>query len=491
MTSTIPARAGAAADAAAGKPALRRTLTTPRIVFLVVAAAAPMSGVVGSVPLAYAIGNGAGVPATFALAGLILLCFSVGYAAMSRHVVGAGGFYTYIGQGLGRPPAVAGGLTAVVAYTAAVAGVAGAFGYFAELVCAAHHLTVPWPVWTGAALALTAVMGYRRIDLSARLLAVLMVAEVAVLGLLALAIGVRHGADTLPVASLRPDTVFSPGLGVALMFALISYVGFEAAALYGEESRDPKRSVPVATYASVVLITVFFAGISWAAVGAIGADRVADRAGTELGDLFFHLSDEYLGTFATSVMQVLLCTSLFGALLGLHTAANRYLFVLGRERVLPVSLARIHPRHASPHRASVVLSVATAVVCALFALAGAHPYTNLATTMLALGTVGIVGLQAAVAVAVLVFFRRHPDAHWWRTRLAPALALAGLLGALVLLLANFPLVTGTTSAWVNRIPWLMVAAALGGLGYAGWLRARAPERYRAVATAAQDIPPLP
>ncbi|MEV7727396.1 APC family permease [Streptomyces sp. NPDC087917] len=486
MTSTIPARRAPEAAEPAG---LRRTLTTPRIVFLVVAAAAPMSGVVGSVPLAYAIGNGAGVPATFALAGLILLCFSVGYAAMSRHVVGAGGFYTYIGKGLGRPLAVAGGLTAVLAYTAAVAGVAGAFGYFAELVSAAHGLVAPWPVWTGGALALTAVMGYRRIDLSARLLAVLMVAEVAVLVVLALAIGARHGADTLPVAAFRPDTVFSPGLGVALMFALISYVGFEAAALYGEESRDPRRSVPVATYTSVVLITVFFAVISWAAVGAVGADRVAERAGAELGDLFFHLSDDYLGSFATSVMQVLLCTSLFGALLGLHTAANRYLFVLGRERVLPVSLSRVHPRHASPYRASVVLSVATAVVCALFALAGAHPYTNLATTMLALGTVGIVGLQAAVAVAVLVFFRRHPDAHWWRTRLAPALALVGLTGALYLLLDNFPLVTGTDSVWVNRIPWLMPVAALGGLGYAAWLRARAPERYRAIATA-QDTPDL-
>lgn len=282
MTSTIPARTAERPDTAAG-PGLRRTLTTPRIVFLVVAAAAPMSGVVGSVPLAYALGNGAGVPATFALAGLILLCFSVGYAAMSRHVVGAGGFYTYIGQGLGRPLAVAGGLTAVVAYTAAVAGVAGAFGYFAELVATAHRLPVPWPVWTGAALALTAVMGYRRIDLSARLLAVLMVTEVAVLGLLALAIGVRHGADTLPATTFAPGTVFTPGLGVALMFALISYVGFEAAALYGEESRDPKRSVPVATYASVVLITVFFALISWAAVGAIGADRVAGTAGKQLG----------------------------------------------------------------------------------------------------------------------------------------------------------------------------------------------------------------
>jgi integrase-like protein/amino acid permease-like protein len=248
---------------------LRRSLTTPKIVFLVVAAAAPMSGVVGSVPLAFAIGNGVGVPATFVLAGLTLLCFSVGYAAMSREIVNTGGFYTNIGHGLGRPLAVSGGLIAVVAYNAVVAGVAGAFGYFSELVAASHGLHVAWVVWAAAGTAAMGFMGYRRIDLSARVLAVLMVAEVAVLVLLALSIVAHRGTDAFPGTTFRPDTVLAPGLGVALMFALISYVGFEAAALYGEESHDPRRSVPVATYVSVVLITVRPAevcGLRWADV---------------------------------------------------------------------------------------------------------------------------------------------------------------------------------------------------------------------------------
>src|SRR5207253_11476517 len=137
--------------------------------------------------------------------------------------------------------------------------------------------------WAVIGVLVMAVLGYRRIDLSARLLAVLMVSEVAVLLLLGGAVVARHGASALPATTFAPSTVFAGGLGVALMFALISYIGFEAAALYGEETPNPRRSVPLATYWSVTLITVFFALVSWAAVGAIGPDRLASSAQSQLG----------------------------------------------------------------------------------------------------------------------------------------------------------------------------------------------------------------
>jgi len=465
----------------AGGIALRRTLTTPKVVFLVVAAAAPLAAMVGTVPLAFAIGNGAGVPATFVFAGLTLLCFSAGYAAMSSRIVNTGGFYTYMARGLGRPPAVAGGLVAVIAYNAVTVGLAGAFGYFAHLIASAHGLNLPWEVWTGAAVLVMAVTGYRQIDISARLLSVLMIGEVAVLALLDGAIVARHGIHALPAASFQPGHVMASGFGVALMFAFISFIGFESAALYGEETRNPRRAVPLATYASVILIAGFYGLTSWAAVGAIGPDQVTKTAGDALGDLFFQLSDSYLGSWATVTMQVLLCTSLFAATLALHNAANRYMFVLGRERVLPATLGTVHPRYHSPHRASVAQTVLTVVVCALFAIARLDPYTSLATSMLALGTLGIVLLQASAAASVLAFFRNRPDRHWWRTVLGPLLGLAGLVTATVLLVQNFSLVTGTDSAVVNALPWLIVVAAIGGVGYGLWIRSARPERYAGLA----------
>lgn len=461
----------------------QRTLTTPKIVFLVVAAAAPMAAIVGTVPLAFALGDGAGFPALFVLAGLILLCFSTGYAAISRRVVDVGGFYTYISAGLGRPPAVGGGLIALIAYNASTIGLAGAFGYFVQLLAAAHGVHLAWEVWTGGGLVLMALLGYRQIDLSVKVLSLLMVCEMAFLAVLDAAVLHRHGRSALPTQSFDPHTVFGGGLGVGLMFAFICFIGFESAALYGEETRNPQRSVPLATYSSVVLIAVFYAATSWIAVGAIGPGQVAQTAGQQLGGLFIGLSGSYLGQTVTTVMQVMLCTSLFASMLAMHNAADRYLFVLGRDRILPGWLAEVHPRHRSPHRASLAQSALTVLVVAAFALAGLDPYLNLATTMIGIGTLAIIVLQAAAALSVIGFFRRRAGGHWWRTGVAPALGFLGLGVSAVLVVANFATIAGTTTTAVTSLPWLLVAAAVGGVSYALWLRARRPERYAVMAAA--------
>jgi amino acid transporter len=465
-----------------GTASLRRTLSTPRIVFLVVAGAAPLAAMVGTLPLAFAVGSGAGVPAAFAFAGLTLLCFSVGYAAMSRQVVNTGGFYTYIARGLGRPPAVAGGLIALIAYNTTTIGLVGAAGYFAQLIAAGHGLNLPWELWAAACIALMSFMGYREIEMSARLLRVLMIGEIAILASLDISILVRRGVPGgLPAASFTPHAALGAGLGAALMFAFMSFVGFEAAALYGEETPNPRRSVPLATYASVVLIAVLYTFTSWAVVGGVGAGQVAPVAGRQAGNLFFMLSGQYLDGVATTVMQVLLCTSMFGAVLALHNASNRYIYVLGREGVLPSWAGGVHRRHGAPHRASLVQTALTVAVVAAFAAAGLHPYDNLATSMLGIGTLGIVILQAGAAASVIGFFWRRWDRHWWRTGLAPFLGLAGLAATAVLLVKNFPLVTGTTSTAVNLLPWLMAVATAGGIGYALWMRARRPQQYQALA----------
>ncbi|HEX9334906.1 MAG TPA: APC family permease [Pseudonocardiaceae bacterium] len=482
MTDTLPAR----------DDRLRRTLSTPKIVFLVIAAAAPLAAMVGTVPLAFASGNGPGVPAMFAFAGLTLLCFSVGYAAMSRRIVNAGGFYTYISSGLGRPLAVGGGLVAVIAYNTASVGLVGAFAYFAQLVAASYGLNLPWEAWAALGIVAMAVMGYRQIDFSARVLSVLMVGEVGILALLDIAVLIRHGGGALPATSFAPSTMLATGVGVSMMFAFISFIGFESAALYGEESRNPQRSVPLATYFSVLIIAVFYALTSWVAVGAVGPSKLRAVADAQLGNLFLNLSGSYLGSAATTVMQILVCTSLFAGMLALHSAANRYMFVLGRERVLPGWLDRVHTRHGSPHRASLVQTVFTIVVVVAFAIAGLDPYVNLAASMLGVGTLGIVVLQASAALSVIGFFRNRPDRHWWRTLIAPLFGFAGLTTATVLLVQNFDLMTGTSNIVVNSLPWLIVAAAAGGVGYALWMRSAHQRRYAELATVrTRDVEPAP
>ncbi len=182
----------------------RAGLGTGRVVFMVIAAAAPMAAMVGSVPLGIVYGNGPGLPAAYTIAAVVLLCFSAGYAAMSRRVVNTGAFYTYIARALGKPPGVAAAYVAVLSYAALTFGLAGGFGYYTALVLGTTGITVSWWVPAGLAVALVAVLGYRSVDLSSKVLGALMVAEFGVLLVFDIFVVARGGGSALPAASFSP-----------------------------------------------------------------------------------------------------------------------------------------------------------------------------------------------------------------------------------------------------------------------------------------------
>src|SRR5215472_903411 len=217
----------------ASPPEGRRMLSTSRVVFLVIAAAAPMAAMVGNVPLALFDGNGAGLPAAFLAGSLILLCFSVGYAAMSRRVVNTGAFYTYIARALGKPAGVGAAYLAVLAYAAMTCGLIGAFGYFTRLVLLTTGVSLPWWAYSAIGLAVVGAFGYRSADLSARTLATLMAAEFSILIIFDAISVIRHGGGALPTQSFSGREAFSGSIGIAVLFAFTSFVGFESAALYG------------------------------------------------------------------------------------------------------------------------------------------------------------------------------------------------------------------------------------------------------------------
>src|SRR6185369_513683 len=188
-------------------PADRRKLTTSRIVFVIIAAAAPMASMVGNTPLALLYGNGPGLPAAYLIAAVVLLCFCVGYAAMGRRVVNTGAFYTYVARGLGKPAGVGAAYLAVVSYTALTIGLAGAFGYFVHVVLDSVGITVAWEIPSAIAIIFVGLMGYRSADLSAKVLGVLMVLEFAILIVFDLAVAGHKGASALPTAALEPRNI--------------------------------------------------------------------------------------------------------------------------------------------------------------------------------------------------------------------------------------------------------------------------------------------
>src|SRR6202171_3576894 len=254
------------------------------VLFLTVTGSAPISAMLFNTPLAVGFGNGLGAPAAFLFATVILTVFSVGYVAMSRKVTTAGGFYSYISHGLGRELGLGTGFGAVVAYSVFEASLCGGFAFFLNqklsqigTATGAGWLNgIQWPWLAMLMVVLISVITYYDIRITARVLGVLLVGEILFLLIFDVAMIVR-GATTstaFTLEALNPVKAFQgfPAVGslaagipaIGLFFAFWSWVGFEMAPNYGEESKDPKRIVPMAMYISVIGLGVFYTLTSWA-----------------------------------------------------------------------------------------------------------------------------------------------------------------------------------------------------------------------------------
>jgi len=455
----------------------KRLLSTRKVVFLVVAAAAPMAAIAGNVPLALVRGQGIVLPAAYVVAGAVLLCFAAAYAAMSRTVVNGGAFYTYVARSLGRPAGVATAAVASLGYLALAIGMAAAFGYFTHLVFAESGVDISWGWFAAASIALVAFFGHRSADLSARVLGVLMVAEFGVLIVLDLLIVGDRGTGAFPLGSFSPTEIVGGSLGISLMFAFTSFVGFESAALYGEETRAPERSIPRALFISVTSIAVFYVLTAWIVIGGAGGAQAPARAEQDLGDLVFTLAEQYGGTALLDAAAVLMCTSLLASYLALHNAASRYLFAMGWEGVAPRQLGRYDPRRQSPYVASGVVTLTTVGVIGLLGLAGADPYEVIASSVVGMGTLSIVAVQAVTALAVLAFFWRRSDKQVFSGVVAPIVSCIGLAVAFVLAALHYAELTGSDNSVVNAVPLLIMVAAGAGVYAARRLRRTRPSIY--------------
>lgn len=161
---------------------------------------------------------------------------------------------------------------------------------------------------------MVAMLGYRSIDLSSLVLGPLMVAEIAVLAVFDGSVIAAKGlASALPTDALAPHRVLTPGLSVSLMVAFTCFLGFESAALYGEEARDPKCSIPIATYTAVIAIAVFYLFTAWVTVGAIEPGNLRARANAESGALMFAVFSRHGGEVLTDIMGLLVCLSLLAS----------------------------------------------------------------------------------------------------------------------------------------------------------------------------------
>lgn len=460
---------GSDAESASGSAPQRRRLSgklgVASIVFIVVAAASPLGVIGGPVPLGIAFGNGTGFPLAYIVVTAILLLFAVGFTTATPHVPEAGAFYSYVDRGLGRSAGLGAAFAALLSYVTLEIAVYGLLGPGVGALLESYGVpAVPWWVWAAIAFVVVAFLGHRNITLSSRVLGVLLIAEVLIVVVFdAVVVFGGNTPEGLSPDIVNPAAFLQGAPGVGLLFAILSFIGFEATAVFRDEAKNPNKTIPRATYISLILIGVFYAISSWALISAFGASTVVETASQTYGTLLSDATATYLGVVGAHIIQVLFVTSLFACILSFHNIVSRYFFSLASKGVLPTRLGDPHDKHRSPHRASLVDSAIVAVVLAVAVLFGLDPIAELYTWFAGIASVGIVLLLALTSIAVIVFFRRNRGLNGsvWKTVVAPILGLVGLLSALVLIIGNIDTLTGSQPVSITVLVLLVLAFAAG------------------------------
>lgn len=446
------------------------------IVFLVLAAVAPLTGMVVVASLAIAFGNGGGAPFSFLAVAAVLLMFAIGYGKMSSQLVNAGGFYAFVVQGLGRPAGLAAGYIATLGYNFFVVGTIATSGFFMMvLIDFLFGFSLNWFLWGAASMVVAFLMAVKGIDFSSKVLGVSLVLETSILVVFDIAVLFKHGYD---FSAFSGHAINSGSLSIGLLLAATGFLGFEATSLFSEEARNPLTTIPRATYLAITTIGLLLGVTTWAVVSATGVEQAQQTSIDHLegGDLVFSLGAEYLGEFMMKVMMVLLLVSLFAAMLAFHNSATRYLFSLGRAGVLPKALSRTSPT-GSPVVAGTLQAGFALLVAAVFRIADLDPILQVVPAMLGFGTLAIVVLQALAALSIVVHFRRVGDPRIASTLVAPAIGFIGLSFIVVMAVTHFDVVAGSTEKAITNLPWLLVLALVIGVGQALYLKSNQPAAY--------------
>jgi amino acid transporter len=482
--STLPSNASQAARGPTGPDGvtpgnLRGNLGTLSLIMTVIAYNGPLIALAGSIPLMFNYGNGLATPVTFLVLGVLVAVFAVGINAMATRMTHAGAFYTYITAGLGRPPGLAGGLIAMLAYLAIQAGCLALFGIsVVNLLSSVFGVESPppWQVWAFAAWAIITVLSLFNIELSAKVVGVFSCAELIVALVWNARVYINGGPDGRSIQVV--SHFFDGSLPFALVLGIGCVVGFESLQVFRAESKDPVRTVPRATYCSVAIMAGLYTVSSYTFIVAWGPGNVIGAGGDDPTGSFLLSVAQYVSKPVADIANVLLSTSTFAACLAIQMILSRYLFSFGKDRVLPAALGEANARFGSPMRASLVAATVTGAILALPAL-GVIDASSAYGTMVAMGTFCLVLLYLATSIAIVVFFARRPglEKNKLKVVVAPTVASLGMATIVFLTVVHMTDVLGQSQTVATICLLVVLGLIVAGLGAALWFRSNRPDTY--------------
>lgn len=471
----------------------RNAVGLPAVVFQSVATMGPAVGVTYSIGVGASFAGGA-LPASVALALLACLLVAISIGQLARHLPSAGGPAAYVANGV--HPSL--GFLVAWAYSAtyflAVPFLMLLVGY---LLAGTLQSNLHWNYsfwWVAGALiggAIVFVINYLGVRVSTTVGVVLGVLEILIFLALAITLIVKAGShNTLAVFGAKFTNVkgFAGGSGIIAgsVYAILAFIGFDAAAPLAEEAHNPRRTISLAVVGSTLLVGIFYVFTIYAGTVFFGAAKMSTFTTFNNGNPWTALAQSAWGGFWV-VIFITLLNSAQANINGAANAGTRVLWSMGRTRVLPAVLQRTSARWQSPYVAIIVTFLGGGILTV-----GLGEKYGPITAYALLGTMivaFIVPVYALVNLACIMYYWRfHRDEfNWFLHAVIPLAGIVILFPAFcaALGITVFSFVSPLTSP-LNLAGPIVTAWFVIGVLWVVYLMVRHPERVRATAHIFED-----
>jgi amino acid transporter len=375
-------------------------------------------------------GNGTWL--AYAFGGTMLVFVALNINQFTRRSSAAGSMYGYVAENLGPMIGAIAGWSLLWAYGFVAAAVLGAMALFADILLGFAGTHVPAVVAVCVIAAIAWQAAYRGVQVSAIVMLVLEAVSVAVICVLVGIVLVKHG-PSIDVNQLALKGGFPGGVGLSIMFAVFSFVGFESATAFGAEAKNPLVTIPRAVLGSVIFVSIFFIVATYAEIlGLGGAAKPLDRETFPLGTL----ADIFGAGYLRIPIAIGALCSAFSVCLACITTAGRVAYAMSVAKLLPPAFARIEPKHGTPNVAVTVVTAITLVVTVASLFGRVAPidiFNNCGT----LSSFGFIVIYALISIAAGAYVRRQREMRWADFAIS-ALAVLLLLVPTVMLFYSVP-----------------------------------------------------
>lgn len=422
--------------------------------------------------------TGATVPLAYLIAGVGSLCLASVIIRFTRRMASAGGLYTYIARGLDPRTGFLGGWLYGGGFAVGISFVLVIGAFFLSVFFDAHTgINLGWYACFWILLALLAVVSFLDIRISTRIQLLLAVVGVCSLLLMAIVILAKGGDSGWSLQPFNPGKAPSTNsIFLAVVLAFTGFIGFEAAAVLGEEAIDPLRAIPKAILTAVLVALVYYVFVTWAMSVGFGVGNAGkwaqDPAAVDT------LATRYVGNWLSVIIDLSVAASGFiAALAGVNLTA-RTLFAMGREGGLPRAFAWTHPRFRTPWVGIASSLVITLLLGALLAHRHSFGPITYFVFMATTATIGILVTYILVALSGIVYFSQHREGGAYNV----FLDLLVPLGAIAICGYTLWKTLHPTPAYTHPVtwaPWLGLAWLGLGIVIAVWLHATRADRVEA------------